>query len=395
MKGSTLHALPFTTNATDIDLSLSLAFTPTIPIGFDFSNQLTALVTVSLDLPRLDARLSTKADNQCSLLDEGNTTKIDKNPKYKRTDLSEMVLVEANISVAIDVSADLKLPLLPAPLGSASTSAQIFSTEMPLMTSCIAPTKGKLKITEMAPVATLIADVVNVKAEEQVVCPKHPDGGCTCATATTVYAVPPASEPPFINTGYGEPPRATNPLTGMIFYYPNSATAPASTPSGGYWYGPSSQPPANSTSCASTQTLRITLSTAPASTPEAPSSPPIIVIPAPKPCNSTTTPSTASPPTSSEALPPSSPPPPAPTPEPNTTTSLATHTTTPPKIEESKGFMAPPGSLTSTARVNSTGVVQFTGAAAPGLVGPSMRWAEVGWQIGLVGIGIGVGALVV
>ncbi|KAF1361770.1 hypothetical protein EJ07DRAFT_109790 [Lizonia empirigonia] len=226
MKGSTLHALPFTTNATDIDLSLSLAFTPTIPIGFDFSDQLTALVTVSLDLPRLDARLSTKADKQCSLLDKGNTTKIDKKPKYKRTDLSELVLVESNISVAIDVSADLKLPLLPAPLGSAGTSAQIFSTEMPLMTSCIAPTKGKLKITEMAPVATLIADVVNAKAEEQAACPKHPDGGCTCATATTVYAVPPTSEPPFTNTGYGEPPRATNPLTGMTFYYPDAPTAP-------------------------------------------------------------------------------------------------------------------------------------------------------------------------
>src|SRR5690242_12784212 len=70
IKGATLNALPFTTNVSDADIALSVAFTPTIPIGFEFSDKLSALVTVALDLPRLDARLTTNAQDQCSALDK-------------------------------------------------------------------------------------------------------------------------------------------------------------------------------------------------------------------------------------------------------------------------------------------------------------------------------------
>ncbi|KAJ4347784.1 hypothetical protein N0V95_005131, partial [Ascochyta clinopodiicola] len=225
IKGATLKALPFTSNATDVDLSLSLAFAPTIPIGFDFSDKLSALVTVSMDLPRLDARLTTKAKDRCSLLDNGNKTKTASKAKPKGADLSSLVFVEANVSVAIDVSADLTLPLLPAPFDSAGTSAQIFSTNIPLMTSCITPVKGKLKITEMAPAATVSADTAEVKANKP----------CTCATATTtVYATPPTDTPPALDmtpyyptarpvetipTDGGEQPPATTPLE-MTPYYP-------------------------------------------------------------------------------------------------------------------------------------------------------------------------------
>ena len=144
-----------------------MAFTPTIPIGFEFSDKLSALVTVSLNLPRLDAKLTTDAEKQCKALEGGNKTKTENKPNLRdqktSTDLSKLMLVEANISVAIDVSADLTLPLLPAPFDSAGTTAKIFSTEMPLMTSCVAPVKGQLKVTSMAPAATIKADKVEVE----------------------------------------------------------------------------------------------------------------------------------------------------------------------------------------------------------------------------------------
>ncbi|UPX09699.1 uncharacterized protein EKO05_0000383 [Ascochyta rabiei] len=394
IKGTTLNALPFTSSATDVDLSLSLAFAPTIPIGFDFSDKLSALVTVSMNLPRLDARLTTNAKDRCSLFDKGNKTKTDTKAKPKGADLSSLVLVEANVSVAIDVSADLTLPLLPAPFDSAGTSAQVFSTKMPLMTSCVTPVKGKLKITEMPPVATIAADKAEVKADKP----------CTCATATTtVYAAPPTGAPPPLEmTPYypkappvetpsteGEQPPASTALE-MTPYYP------VDTPTGGYGYGPSGQQPSPSPSCPSTQTVRITISTPPASTTEPPAPPPILIIPASKPCNSTTPATTILPPhstTTPTSLPSSS--------SQITSTctctskspSASTTTTAPPKIEESKGFMAPPGSATDTdtgtgsATPTSTRAPDFTGAADRGAGVPALRWT------GIVGLGLGVGVL--
>ncbi|KAF9696639.1 hypothetical protein EKO04_005347 [Ascochyta lentis] len=394
IKGATLKALPFTSNVTDVDLSLSLAFTPTIPIGFDFSDKLSALVTVSMDLPRLDARLTTKAKNQCSRLNKGKKPKTDSKAKPKDADLSSLVLVEANVSVAIDVSADLTLPLLPAPFDSAGTSAQIFTTEMPLMTSCVAPVKGKLKITEMAPAATIAADRAEVKAVKP----------CTCATATTtVYAAPPTGTPPPLEMTpyYPSAPPVETPTTNgtqppaleMTPYYP------VSTPTGGNGYGPVDQPPSTSTPCPSTQTLRITISTPPATTTppttDVPAPPPIIIISASKLCNSTFSTTTGgSPPPSSAStftstptsIPTSNSTTPASSTTPSTplqSTSLQSTplqstpptTTTPPKVEESKGFMAPPGSSTSAASTPTPSKPsEFTGAAIRGVRGP--RWVS-------------------
>ena len=380
-----------------------MAFAPTIPIGFEFSDKLSALITVSLDLPRLDTKLTTNAEKQCKALESDTKTKTNANPEPEEAkttkDLSKLMLVEANISVAIDVSADLTLPLLPAPFDAAGTTAKIFSTEMPLMTSCVKPVNGKLKITEMAPVATIKADqaeittevaasvTASVTPEATSTCTKHGDEkSCTCATATTtVYALPPTG-------GHGgEPPKETNPPLQMTPYYPIS------------------QPPMTSTPCTSSETIRITISPAPESTPQS-----IIIIPGLKPCNSSTiisqhgpsssitfnssdngyyhpsAPSTLQstigtvdiPPVSSNTTQTISSPP-------STTTSLP-GTTSPPNVAESKGFLAPP----SSARASTT-LSQFTGAAVPRATveGMGLGWREVGWQVVVVGVSLGVGVV--
>ena len=181
---------------------------------------------MALDLPRLDARLTTNAKDQCSALDKSKKPKGDDKPKgedkpkRQDKDLSSLVLVEANISVVVGVAADLTLPLLPAPLNSAGTSTNIFSTEMPLMTSCINPVKGALKITSMAPVATITADTAKVTAAAggNSTCTKHEqEKPCNCTggvVTTTVYALPPSDAPfmpPATGTdgGYGDAPPAT------------------------------------------------------------------------------------------------------------------------------------------------------------------------------------------
>jgi hypothetical protein len=407
--GATLDAIPFTSNVTDADIALSLAFTPTIPIGFDFSDKLSALVTVSLDLPRLDTKLTTGAKDQCSLLAK------DKKSGLKDADFGSLVLVEANISVSVDVAAELTLPLLPAPFDSAGTSANILSTQMPLMTSCVNPVKGALKITKMAPVATIKADTAVAQDPTTSACTKHEaDKPCTCATVTTtVYAAPPTG------AYVGSPPRETAPPLEMTPYYPSAPTdhaydpeTPIETPTGENGHGPVEQPP-TSTPCTNSQTLRITISTTPVSTTGAPAPPPIVIISAPrsKPCNSSTSETPATSTTATATLTiitsgaeegyfhPSSII--SQTSEPGTRVETKTETTStlsmtsPPKVEESKGFMAPPHSAIDTGSVvTSTGLTEFTGAAVPGVVVPQVR-TEAGWQIAVLAASMGFGMLLI
>lgn len=409
IKGATLDVFPFTSNVTDTDIALSLAFAPTIPIGFEFSDKLSALVTISLDLPRLDAKLTTGAKDQCSLLAK------DKKTVPKEADISSLVLVEANLSVVVDIAAELTLPLLPAPFDAAGTSANIFSTAMPLMTSCLNPVKGALKITKMAPVATIKADKAEVQAPTTSVCTKHEaDKPCACATVTTtVYAASPTG-----GSG-GSPPKETAPALEMTPYYPSASTDPAHGPetpwktsTNGDGYGPVEQPP-TSTPCTSSQTLRITISTTPVPTTEALAPPPMIVIPAPgsKPCNSSTSDTSRTSAASAATI--------ATTTigtddgyfhSPSTTLQSAesetrTETkaegtstlrmTSPPKVEESKGFMAPPHSETDTGGVvASTGLTEFTGAAVAGVMVPQVR-TDVGWQIVVLAVSLGFGVLLI
>ncbi|KAH6643594.1 hypothetical protein C7974DRAFT_347750 [Boeremia exigua] len=293
IKGATLKALPFTSDVTDAEIAISVAFTPTIPIGFEFSDKLSTLVSVALELPRLDAKLTPNAKAQCALLDQGNKTKPAEMSKPKDANLSGLVLVEANISVVVDVAADLTLPLLPAPFDSAGTTVNIFSTEMPLMTSCVRPVKGTVKFTQKSPAATITADKANYAPPPTSSCTTHvEDKPCDCGTATTtVYAAPP-TDAPVTSANYGAPPpeQSSPPLELTPYYpevptppadpetpvvetpiggqgptphYPESPTDPVLTPTGGA-YGPGEQPP-TSTPCTSSETIRITVSTPPAS----------------------------------------------------------------------------------------------------------------------------------
>ncbi|KAF1931913.1 uncharacterized protein M421DRAFT_406264 [Didymella exigua CBS 183.55] len=408
IKGATLDALPFSSNVTDADIVLSLAFTPTISIGFEFSDKLNALITVSLDL-RLDAKLMTGAKEQCNLLAGGMQT------VPKDAGIRSLVLVETNISVVIDVAAELTLPLLPAPFDSAGTSANIFSTKTPLVTTCVDPVKGALQITEMAPVTTIKAHTEVVQAPTTSTCTKFEGNKpCECAAVTTtVYAAPPT------RSHVSSSPRKTAPPLDMTPYYSSTPIRPVydpkttiETPTGGSECESIEQSP-TSTPCTSSQTLRVTISTIPVPTTEASNPLRIVIISAPssKPCNSSTSETPAAPYTStttpiittsgaedgyfissstiSQTL--------------ETATSLeikneGTSTmrmTSPPKVEESKGFMAPSHSATGTGDVvTSTGMIEFTGAAAPGVVVPQVR-REIGWQITVLAASVGFGILLI
>jgi hypothetical protein len=139
--------LPFRVNITDVDILLGLAFKPTIPVGFEFLDKLKAEVFVSMNLPRLDAKLSTNAVANCGNSSNATTPSA----PYRNTTtgintdllaLGPLVLVEANVSVTVDVGFGLNLPLLPPPFGDVNLDANIFSTVFPLVTACVDAAKS-------------------------------------------------------------------------------------------------------------------------------------------------------------------------------------------------------------------------------------------------------------
>jgi hypothetical protein len=134
--GATLTPLPFTVDVADVEILLGLAFRPTIPVGFEFSNNLKAEVFVSMDLPRLDAKLSTDVAANCA----GDLAAI-----------GPLALVEANISVTIDAGVGLSLPILPAPFDELGVAAQIFSVGFPLITACADPSAAFAAMTATMP----------------------------------------------------------------------------------------------------------------------------------------------------------------------------------------------------------------------------------------------------
>ncbi|RAR10711.1 gpi anchored protein [Stemphylium lycopersici] len=133
--------LPVTVDKADLELLLGLAFKPTIPIGFEFFDQLKAEVTASLDLPRLDAKLTTDTPENCG--DASDVTAPGTPFSNTTTDLSNgpitlgpLALVEANVSISCDVGFDLRLPLLPPPFNSVSAWQNVFEAVFPLITEC-------------------------------------------------------------------------------------------------------------------------------------------------------------------------------------------------------------------------------------------------------------------
>jgi hypothetical protein len=135
-------------NVSNVDILLGLAFKPTIPVGFEFADKLKAEVFVTMNLPRLDARLSTNAAANC-VSNSSNATTPSAPYTNKTTELAgnllsigSLVLVEANISLTVDVGAGLTIPLLPPPFGDLNFDANIFSTVFPLITACVDAAKS-------------------------------------------------------------------------------------------------------------------------------------------------------------------------------------------------------------------------------------------------------------
>lgn len=138
LPNTTITPLPLTANITDIDLTTSVAFRPTIPIGFKFLDTLNATVSVVLDLPRLDAKLTTRdnADENCNALNAS----VELPGPLK--ELGPLVLVETNVSLGVGIGMGLGFPKLPIGLNSLKTEINLFETSFPVATECVAPGKG-------------------------------------------------------------------------------------------------------------------------------------------------------------------------------------------------------------------------------------------------------------
>jgi hypothetical protein len=140
-----LTPLPVTVNITDVDILLGLAFKPTIPVGFEFFQQLKAEATATLELPRLDAKLSSNIAANCG--NGKNATAPPKAPYANSTtqlsqdliQLGPLALVEANVSISCDLGFDLSIPVLPPPFNAVSVSQNIFKANFPLVSECKSP----------------------------------------------------------------------------------------------------------------------------------------------------------------------------------------------------------------------------------------------------------------
>ncbi|KAI4945203.1 hypothetical protein J4E91_008181 [Alternaria rosae] len=143
---TSLTPLPVNVNITDAEILLGLAFIPAIPIGFDFLDQLKAEVTPSLNLPRLDAKLSSNIPENCGASNSSNAT-VPGAPFANQTSgfppelisLGPLALVEANVSLSIDIALDVSIPILPPPFNAVSVQENIFTAVFPLLSGCSAP----------------------------------------------------------------------------------------------------------------------------------------------------------------------------------------------------------------------------------------------------------------
>jgi hypothetical protein len=244
-----------------LDILLSAAYLPSVPIGFKFLDQLDVGVTVKMELPRLDLRLSNR-DANCNALEpadiaQTNTTSVN-DPKAALSDLlaaiGSLVLVEANVSVSLDVAADFEFPGLPDGLNSFNTAANIFETTIQLVTSCLDPANGFAPATGVSviPTPTMIAGPGSVVVTGAFELPTD-TAACSVkiVTVTLPYVAPPissatsevvvstiieVSEPAPTSTiiigggGYASPANATIPInsaaSGTGGYTVPSPTAP-------------------------------------------------------------------------------------------------------------------------------------------------------------------------
>ncbi|PSN61431.1 hypothetical protein BS50DRAFT_151705 [Corynespora cassiicola Philippines] len=223
---STLEPLPFSANVTDVDILLGLAFVPTIPIGFMFADKLDASVTVSMDLPRLDALITAKPNGDCKSILGGNSTSVASLGNSTNGDLSPVIIVDANVSIVLDVGADFSFPILPIdPIG---TAAEIFSTKFELGTRCLAPGEGFAQATGAA------AAGVGNQLPGFVLTAGYGDSASTCGGSTvTVYQPPPtggAQYPPYEPSAPVIEPPVITPPPCSGYDCPDSPESPPSPP---------------------------------------------------------------------------------------------------------------------------------------------------------------------
>jgi hypothetical protein len=235
-----------------LDILLSAAYLPSIPIGFKFLDQLDVGITVKLELPRLDLRLSNR-DANCNALEPTdlaptnttNTTSVN-DPKAALSDLltaiGSLVLVEANVSVSLDVAADFVFPGLPDGLNAFNTAVNIFETTIQLLTSCLDPANGFALATGVSviPTPTIIAGPGSVVATGSFNLPTD-TAACSIkiVTVTLPYVAPPipsaTSEVIVVSTiiEVGEPAPTSIIVGGGGYAPPANATIPISSNASG------------------------------------------------------------------------------------------------------------------------------------------------------------------
>ncbi|KAG9389039.1 HET domain containing protein [Pyrenophora tritici-repentis] len=143
-----LTPLPVSVNVTNAELLLGLAFKPSIPIGFEFLGQLKAEVTATMNLPRLDAKLSSNIAHSCGN-NSNSTAPFANKTEALSTDLlalGPIALVEANVSLSMDLAFNVNFPFLPPGLNAINLAANLFTAVFPLINGCAAPSSAFDKI---------------------------------------------------------------------------------------------------------------------------------------------------------------------------------------------------------------------------------------------------------
>lgn len=369
---TTLQPLPFSANVSDIEALVSLAFRPTIPIGFKFLEQFEASIEIFMDLPKLDAKLSTKAnaDPNCETLPAENTTtsappyanstanstssltapNAESVPAFQLpgllSQIGPLVLVEANVSINVGVSAAFQFPVLPPPANKIEKEVNIFETTFTLATTCLAAGQGYKTAT----------DVWNSMA-----------GGYNA----TIYSKPPTistTAGSYNATVYANPPTITvlgGSSSSVHAASSTTTTEECSTSITSVHVGMTESKGCDCTP--STTTVYITATPAHVTSlppPVASSPPPEFSLPPP-----------VLPPISQS--PPPSLPPPAVSP--------------PPFVLNTTSILAPSG--TEGVPQQSGPPAQFTGAATPGALAPFV-WRHVGWQFAVLMLSTIAGAMI-
>ncbi|KAF2495717.1 hypothetical protein BU16DRAFT_618475 [Lophium mytilinum] len=161
MKGfeATTTLLPFSFNTTDISLSVTAAFRPTIPIGFSFSQptigDLTAEVSAFIDLPSLSATISTLSTNSTdAACNPFNTTNSTTPAAYSNStlpastindvlhNLGPLILIEPAVGLDLIVGADFEAQLGKLAVPPVQTALTVFATSFALPTACLAGAAG-------------------------------------------------------------------------------------------------------------------------------------------------------------------------------------------------------------------------------------------------------------